>query len=1316
MKRVLAAAAFLLLSVFFTNTFAQTTNATLGGTVSDSSKALMPGVMVTATNTGTGIVSTSLTNETGAYNFPSLQTGTYKVTAELPGFQTQTYNDITLGLSQQLRLNFNLQVSTQSQSVEVSVAADTLIATTSSSVGSVLPEYKVRDLPLATRNILDLVNTTPGVGGTGSNFAGGRVTQLNTTRDGIPVSDGRYDIGAATTTYTSPDLVEEVRVIVAPADAETGRGSGQISMVTRSGTNQFRGSLFWVNRNSFLNSNSWNNNFNGIGKDYSNGNQFGGRVGGPINKNKTFFFFLFDGQRFLTKSSVDGIVLTPQARQGLFRFFPGAQNANALANAPTVDRAGNPIKPALATGDLQSQTVFGRDQNRLGPDASGWIARLLTAMPLPNDYTIGDGLNTAGIRWLRPNHGVDVANGDGQDTDRNQYNIRLDHNFNARHKASFSGTWESDSAETSQAGLSPWPGGFNGNIQRSPRIYTGSLVSTLSSTIVNEFRVGFRQSSNYSWSSIWRPDAIGNSARAALPVHGNTAFVPQQALITDNPFFASVNPPGAATRGQQSPLYDYSDTLSWTKAKHAFKAGYEARFTSSSGYNGSNNPDWVKFPIVTVGGAQNVAVTGINTIPGLVGTNVTTMQNLLLDLSGNVSGVTLAFNVHSPTDQVFTPDVRVKDYHQNEWGGFFKDDWKVRTNLTLNLGVRYDFYGVPWEKSGMQALPVGGGAGLFGISGTSFADMWQPGHLAGSLTQLQLVGKNSNHPNTLLYNNDWNNVAPAIGLSWSVPWGGKDKTVLRAGYGISYQGAASFNGGLNIASGNNPGLQFTQNLTTLNLGASAFNFSSPNLPVPVPAPTVAPLTTEPLNVRINPLSGFDQHRVNPYVQNYNLEIQREIANNLTFEGRYIGSKGTKLYAGVSIDDVNIFENGILDNFNITRQGGDAPLFNTMLNGLTLNPGTNATLGQGVINGTTLSGSAALRANSIFKTFLANGQVGSFASALNASTTVTGQAGGLVKNGKYPDNFIVANPQYAAVVMNTNPGSSTYHAMTLQVTKRLSHGFTNSFGYTWSRTLGESGTDGNIEYLNPRNAHLNHGLLGFHRTHDIRSNGTLELPFGPGKKFLSGAPSIITRLVERWQLGGIFSWGSGAPLTLTASTSQITFTQVPGQIGIASTPNTANILGAFPKSTGKITPNSSGANYFAGFTQVDDPYKTSVTNLQTLQGSFSNKAIADANGNIVLANPAPGVAGTLGRAWLQGPSHVGFNANLVKRIRLTEQKNFEIRVDVVNVLNTPYWNDPTTDINSASFGRMTAADVTTGGSNADNRSANRRFTFNARLNF
>src|SRR5438132_7432792 len=192
MKKFLVVATMLLAcAILSLNAFAQSTNATLGGTVTDSSKALIPGVTITATNTQTGIVNSAVTNESGTYQFASLQPGVYKVSAELPGFQTQSYNDITLGVAQQLRLNFTLQVGTVATAVEVSVAADTLLATSSSSVGAVLPEYKVRELPLATRDVMDLVGTTAGTLGNMS-FAGGRSSQINTTRDGLVVSDGRY--------------------------------------------------------------------------------------------------------------------------------------------------------------------------------------------------------------------------------------------------------------------------------------------------------------------------------------------------------------------------------------------------------------------------------------------------------------------------------------------------------------------------------------------------------------------------------------------------------------------------------------------------------------------------------------------------------------------------------------------------------------------------------------------------------------------------------------------------------------------------------------------------------------------------------------------------------------------------------------------------------------------------------------------------------------------------------------------------------------------------------------------------------------------
>src|SRR5262245_14956072 len=298
------------------NGFAQgTVNATVGGTVSDSSGALIPGVTVSATNVGTGIVNTIVTNESGAYNFASLQPGTYKITAELPGFQTQTFTDVQLGGAQQVRLNFTLAVANAAgTNVEVTIAADTVLATSSSVLSTVIPEYKVRDLPTVAGNVFNIVQNLPGVqrdgSGTFGYMAGGRLGDVNTTRDGVNVNDGRYENGAWSSVYNSPDMVEEVKVIVAPVDAETSRGSGQVSMVTRSGTNQFRGSVSWSNHNSALDANDWFNNFNGVGKSYDNRNLYSARIGGPIIKNKTFFFALFTGQRDLKRNQAFGLTFT----------------------------------------------------------------------------------------------------------------------------------------------------------------------------------------------------------------------------------------------------------------------------------------------------------------------------------------------------------------------------------------------------------------------------------------------------------------------------------------------------------------------------------------------------------------------------------------------------------------------------------------------------------------------------------------------------------------------------------------------------------------------------------------------------------------------------------------------------------------------------------------------------------------------------------------------------------------------------------------------------------------------------------------------
>src|SRR5262245_61008189 len=296
-----------MLCSLYINAFSQANNATLTGTVSDASGAVLPGVSITATNTATGVISTVVSNEGGAYTILGLIPGTYSVSSELPGFQKQTYQDVVLGNAVTVRLNFALQVAAQATSVEVTIAADVALATSSGTVGQVLTEKKVQDLPVVGNNVLDMLNLLGGLdnyvqtGGPGQNAFGREATTLAgvsaqavpVIRDGVMVQDQRYPTGINTATVMNQDLVGEIRLIVAPVDAELGRGNGAVQISTRSGTNQFHGAATWNIQNTALNPNSWSNNRaqpRRIEPAWVNINEGTGAFGGPIVKNKTFFY------------------------------------------------------------------------------------------------------------------------------------------------------------------------------------------------------------------------------------------------------------------------------------------------------------------------------------------------------------------------------------------------------------------------------------------------------------------------------------------------------------------------------------------------------------------------------------------------------------------------------------------------------------------------------------------------------------------------------------------------------------------------------------------------------------------------------------------------------------------------------------------------------------------------------------------------------------------------------------------------------------------------------------------------------------------
>src|SRR5437870_1262554 len=653
-------------------------NAVVGGTVADASGALIPGVDVSARNVATGIVTTRITNESGNYDFASLQPGTYTLSASLSGFQTATYNNVQLSQGQQVRLNFSLQVGTVAQAVEVVAEANTLLATTSSSVGDVLLEVQVRSLPLANRNVLDLVRSAA-AGAVGDNFAGARMSEMNTTRDGLPTMDGRYNDwnGAYSAVFTSPDLVEEVQVIVNSIDAAAGRGSGQVKMQTRSGGNDYHGALFYSNRNSALGSQGWFQNLVGAQKTYQNRNQFGGRLGGPIKQNKAFFFILIDEQRYVEKQNVTSLVMTGPARQGIFRYLTegatgasgGAsrRNGSAFSTTPSVDLAGNTLAANPANGAplfLNSFNLFSdvRDPNRARIDPV-WVGpQYLTRMPQPNDYTVGAGLNTAGFRWLRRHPGVDSSTGNDPNNNRDHLSARIDYQLTPNNKLTYSMSREKDWGVTGQTGLPDFPAGYFGEIRRFPDLYTASWTSTISPTVLNEARFGMKRDSWFGWS----PFDVGCCVRGAaetdiaasskealstFPELKGKLFYTQPGTVGSATLgnYAPFDRAGASPRFNPSPLMQFADTLSWIKGAHSFQAGFELTHSGS----GQNNSGGIATAYAhSILGIGNIPVPNVTTtnFRGLNSNDVTTAQDLLANLAGTISNISEKFWTNSPTD------------------------------------------------------------------------------------------------------------------------------------------------------------------------------------------------------------------------------------------------------------------------------------------------------------------------------------------------------------------------------------------------------------------------------------------------------------------------------------------------------------------------------------------------------------------------------------------------------------------------------------------------------------------------------------------
>jgi hypothetical protein len=1276
-------------------------DAHVSGTVTDPTGANVVGATVTALDTTTGVSTPVTTNAAGVYTMPGLLPGRYNFTAEHGGFRKSVREGVILETGSVLTLNMGLEIGASTQTVEVQAEASE-VAATSSNVQTVVDGKRLLDLPLNGRSSYSLVATQPGVVDSSQWYVNGtQVGATNVTMDGITNMDQFYGGGTGYlyVNISSVDRVQEVQVVTSPADAEYGRGSGQIQVATRAGTSRYVGSAYEELRNKVFNANNF---FNNAAGSYPSGaplrpisnldkHVYGIRFGGPFPKylkNKLFFNGITEPQRESYSTAVNQTVFTAPARQGIFRFYPGVTNGNAQTIVPTVDLAGNPVQPAAATGPLQSVNVLGRDPNRLVLDPTGVMQHVLSYVPLPNNYLIGDGLNTAGYTWQQP----------GSDT-YGLYEGRIDYNASATERLMLRlshSSYHAFSAEPPAYPGVPWgsnPGEYSN--------YAVALTSILRPNLLNEVRIGiFRprgeirvQYDPYNLTGGGASIANRNHVKDFLPVIDGVAS-PLYTIGVTSPY-------GSASPGNYiNPNYQYGDNITWIKGKHSFKGGVQVRLISSAGFPFSVNqvPPLIYIGQPAATPVTNIA-TGTNPIAG-IGTNATTANNLLFNLTGSVAYATELNISTGGKNPIFLPGLNpYRSWHQNEMDWFFKDEWKVTPSLTLNLGVRWELYRPPVEAQGRGIAPVGGSSGLFGISGASMAALFNPSATGGSPTVIQGVGPGTANPNIPFYRTDYKNYSPNVGLAWAVPgegfwkWlsGGPNKMTIRIGYGIGYQHLPIYLA--NTVSGQNQGAAETDTETAAT--------SIANLVLPV-QPAGTPLAPVPLTgpgSHTNNLYAYDFNLRNPYTQNYNITVARALTNSIVMTLAFVGSKSSELIRTADTNEVNIYENGLLPAFNTVLAGGDSPLIDRIF--------SNSYAAVAAAG----NGSNYVRTNSTTNVFLANNNPGGLANYISSTTALTGVAGGLLSNAGLPLNFIVANPQFLHTYLTGNFANSTYNSLQVQVSKRFSDGFALQSSFVWSHALGDNPGDSpsfTYNYRTLRNESLDKGPLSFDYQTVYRINGLYELPFGKGKLIGRNANGFLDRIIGGWELGAIGFAQSGQPLTFIA---QNTINNTTGYSGIAGLiPYNAFVgftpvqVGALP--TAGVSKTGNGVLYFSGLTQIPDPSIANINGaaLQRLSTLF---AIASSNGAPLLVNPQPGILGSLAQGSLRGPGSKGVNVNLIKHIRINERFTFQLGATAQNLTNTPIFGTPNTNINSTAFGRIT----TTAGTYPS-----RLIVLQARLNF
>lgn len=1287
------------------------------GTVTDPGGALVPDATAELTNTATNEVKSVTSNSAGQYIFSNVTPGTYTLKILKAGFATVTFSNIKLDVSKSYTYDAKLEVSSGKEIVEVSTGAVAELQTTDATIGSVIGGTQMTRLPTLGRDASELLTLQPGstpydsnqvsFGNNGGTIAGARSDQNSIVMDGIDVTDNVIS-GGATEKPIIPigvESIDEFRAEITNENVTFLRSSGgQVDVISKSGGNSFHGSSYWFHQNSALNANSWDNNRNKIKKPPTHDNRGGFFFGGPIKKDKTFFFANYELRRFPQSLQDTRIMPSTQLRQGILQFQDCANGFDSNGNC----LGGNIIPYNLATAaNCGASGTAPCDPRGLG--ISPTIAALWSKMPKGTDSTIGDGLNTLGDRLnLAAPLKYDFAS------------FRLDHKFTD--KVQFFGRYmysrnlQPNDFQVDLRGATPITPS-NSNVRGDGEY--GGLDWQIRPNLTNSFRGGWIRARQEF--TVVRPSS--SAAQLALPgtntPDGYIALAPGLAATGFIDTIVDVD----TQRARHQAIYDsskqYSDMITWTKGRHTLSSGADIRWLPTIhdrddkvvgslnslvtamdsdvnflAVSASDRPPTCAPAVPAMNGNPAIPAVTTNCILASQVQNWDRFYAASLGLIDNVGILTVRDGSLNPkpfgTTLIAKTTLRMYEF-------FVQDSWRLNSSLTLTYGLGYGWQTTPQELHQQQTLVANHDAGDQIIDTTAYFAAKAAAAKAGqfynptlSYIPVKFSGRNN------VFNVDYGNVAPRLSLAWNPGFSsgapghlfGNKKTVIRAGYGIGYDRVNTVQSVIipmlgvgfaqtinvvapNCAASSTPGPGCNPKVPTLGTGAdpglASFRVGvDGSIPLP-PNPTAlsSPIVpaipySETLSFQNDPDFKVGRSHMIDFT------IQRELPGQNILEIGYVGRLGRNLAGSFNLNSAPYFfkDNASGQTF---AQAFDAVAAAIRTNSPVATQPWFEDLLPGFGNGCGPVDPATQKPTNITSTAcLANGNTAAFQNGNVTNLFISMDVFRKFTLGAPTFN----NLQVFDLFMRSHKDYSNYHALVLTLRNRPWHGVLYDMNYTFSKSLDTVGAVQNSAsyYATSFNPSIEYGQSFFDRTHVINGTFNYDLPLGRGHR-LGSSHEAINKFIGGWYTAGVVRFSSGIPLLVTESN------QVFG----------GGAIFAFP--TGEIPlvdPSSlNGGVHFgvAGSNGVG-------TNSNPATGGsginyFKDPAVAVKDFRpILLASD-----GTTGRSRpLRGFWFKNLDLRLGKVTKIREKLAVEYSFDFFNAFNHPTFLDPTLDTtNLANFG-------------------------------